>query len=85
MEAEIRNWQDSSNILKCPEYIKEQSIFRLDQIKQKAPECFAKGTCINCGCDIIEKSFEIAACECYPERMDKKTWEKFKKTNNYDI
>lgn len=36
-----------------------------------------------CGCSIIEKSFEMQACEesCYPERMNKEEWNKFKIDN----
>ena len=40
-----------------------------------------------CGCSIYEKSFENKSCEegCYPEMMDEKTWNQFKKDNNIEI
>lgn len=87
LEAEVRYWKSTSSFLENPKHIDEQSIWRLSQIKEKSPECIQELRCINCGCVTIEKSFETKACEegCYPELMDEKTWENFKKENNIQI
>ncbi len=87
MEAEVRHWKSTSSFLENPRHIDEQSIWRLDQIKEKSPECIQHLHCIMCGCDIKEKSFESKGCDegCYPEMMGKEEWEKYKKENNIDI
>lgn len=85
MVAQFRQWQSTMNFLKCPEHIEEQSIWRLNQIMFQSPECFIKGKCVDCGCDIVEKSFEDDACKkCYPELMDKEQWKNYKKQNNIE-
>ena len=82
-EAEFRHWQNSSTLLNSPKHIDEQSIWRLAQIKEKSPECIEKGFCRLCGCDVIDKSFEMDGCagKCYPERKNEKQWNEFKKQN----
>lgn len=73
-------------MLKCPKHIEEQSIWRLSQVKEKSPECMTNGFCRLCGCDVIDKSFEMDSCtgKCYPERMNEKKWNEFKKQNKID-
>lgn len=47
MDAEVQNWKDESG--NCESYIKEQSIWRLSQIKEKSPECLMlTGYCTHC-------------------------------------
>ena len=83
-EAEVRHWKSTSDFLKNPEHIDEQSIWRLSQIKEKSPECIQELRCVNCGCDINEKSFESKGCDegCYPPMMNKAEWTAFKRENN---
>lgn len=54
-----------------------------------SPECWKKGYCIQCGCEIIPKTTADMGCEnepyCYPEMMGKKEWKEFKKTNKIDL
>lgn len=71
----------------CPKHIQEQSIWRLDQVKQISPKCFTRNKCINCGCDVIEESFGNKGCEygCYPNLKSKEEWEKFKIDNKIEI
>lgn len=86
-EAEVRFWKSTSKFLNNPQYIDEQSIWRLSQIKEKSPECIQHTYCINCGCDIKEKSFESQGCEegCYPELMKEKEWNDYKQKHNIQI
>jgi len=86
-EAEVRYWKSTSKFLGNPPHIDEQSIWRLSQIKEHSPECMQHTYCVFCGCDVKEKSFETKGCEegCYPELMDKETWEKFKQKHNIQI
>ena len=83
----MRHWKSTSKFLDNPKHIDEQSIWRLSEIKRKSPNCINQMHCVMCGCEINEKSFESSGCEegCYPEMMDKKTWEKFKKDNKIEI
>lgn len=85
LEAEYRQWKSLSE--DEPSYITEQSIYRLEQIKEKSPKCLELGSCVNCGCDVNSKSFESQGCEfgCYGERLSKEDWETFKKQNNVTI
>lgn len=83
--AQVRHWKSTSEFMECPRYIEEQSIWRLEQIKEKSPACFEDGKCINCGCDIVEKSFETKADDCYPELMGKEVWEKYKIDNKITV
>lgn len=58
------------------EWIKERAAWRLNQVKEKSPECYEKDKCTHCGCQVSSKVFEDRACEggCYPE-MSKVQWE----------
>ena len=71
------------DILSPTNHIREQAIWRLSQIAEKAPECMEEGECRICGCDINGKVFEDRRCEglCYPVMMNAGEWEDFKKTN----
>lgn len=48
--------------------------------------CIKDGVCRCCGCDTIELAFGQKPCDgnCYPERMNKEEWEKFKITNKLE-
>lgn len=64
----------------------EQAIWR----RTKAPECMEKGECIYCGCEMIGKTLEDRGCEnperyCYPDMMNKKDWEKYKKDKDIKL
>ena len=68
-----------------PKHIREQAIWRMEQIKLKSPECFNKKECF-CGCDINFTVFQPDSCEeknkCFPELMSKKEWDEFKEKQN---
>ena len=70
-----------------PTYISEQSLHRLNLVKEKSPQCWEKGECIHCGCSLVESTFGFKGCEhgCYPDRMSKKEWEQFKKKNKITL
>ena len=76
-----------------PNHVWEQTIWRRNQVKEKSPECWEKGYCTVCGCDIIGKTYEDRACSkeelneepCYPAMMDKETWKEYKKSNNIKL
>lgn len=78
--AVIQSWFRS--ILPTQRHIKEQIIWRRGEVAMKSPECWREGHCIQCGCFIVEKTTADMGCEnepfCYPEMMDKKTWQSFK-------
>ncbi len=85
--AVIQSWFRS--ILPTPKHIKEQILWRREQVKDKSPMCWIEGHCIQCGCEIMGKTKADMGCEnepyCYPEMMGKKEWQEFKKTNNICI
>jgi len=66
-----------ADFIKLEEHIQEQIIWREERA---LPECIEKGQCISCGCDMPDMLYSDKSCErkCYPEMMDKETWEKFK-------
>jgi hypothetical protein len=65
------------------DWVVEQFEWRQSLVAEKSPACILGGACVNCGCDTPDKFYETDACEvgCYPEWMDKETWEEFKKSN----
>ena len=65
---------------KLDTHIKEQVIYR-DTVADL--ECKRIGEC-KCGCPLPDLYYADKTCEdsCYPELMDKDTWEKFKTDNN---
>jgi hypothetical protein len=60
-----------------PDHIEEQFAWRCEMAK----ECLKAGKCKVCGCSTPELFLASKACEnnppCYPEMMDKETWDKF--------
>lgn len=82
-DAQVNQWKSTSSFMKLDKYKEEQSIWRLEQIKDKSPECLKDGICVMCGCDVVEETFGWKGCDygCYPNRLSKELWEKFK-TNN---
>ena len=79
--AVIQSWVRS---IYTKKYIKEQIIWRREQVKIKSPECWKQGHCIQCGCEIIGKTTADMGCEnepyCFPEMMNKKDWQEYKKS-----
>jgi hypothetical protein len=58
---------------------REQIIWR----RLQARRCMANEECIYCGCEMIGKTMEDRGCSnpdrlCYPDMMDRKTWDKYK-------
>ena len=82
--AVIQSWIRS--ILPTPKHIKEQIDWRREQVKKKSYLCWQQGACIQCGCEIKGKITADMGCEnppyCYPEMMNRRDWEKYKKDNN---
>jgi len=74
------------SILPTPTHVKEQILWREQKVKEKSPECWSSGACVQCGCIIKEKIKADMGCEnepyCYPEMMGKKKWNQTK-TNEY--
>lgn len=65
-----------------PEHVKEQAIWRLEQVKEKSPECYILDICkMPCQCQISSKVFEDRSCSgeevgkpCYPPMMSEQEW-----------
>ncbi len=85
--AVIQSWFRS--LLPVKKHVKEQIIWRRGQVALKSPECWKEGHCIQCGCFIVAKTTADMGCEnepfCYPEMMNKKDWENYKKQNNIKL
>lgn len=64
-------------------HIIEQAQWRKGCIQDKSPKCLLKGKCEYCECDINESVLSTPGCNhgCYPEMMDKDTWEDYKLKN----
>lgn len=71
--------QYGPEFIRVEPHIREQIMFRMDVSK---PECIAEKKCTECHCDVPGLMYADKMCggECYPEMMDKDTWEEFKKT-----
>lgn len=63
-------------------HIREQIDWRMIVMRK---ECFNTGSCEECGCEVPALQMANKTCDgmCYPEMMDKKTWEEFKGTLVY--
>lgn len=59
-------------------HIREQIEVRIDSMDRK---CYYMGECKICGCATTALQMADKACDnpCYPEMMDKVTWNKFKR------
>lgn len=64
------------NIL-IPKHIKEQIKERLKQIKR---ECYKKGHCIYCSCEISKMIYTNKICDnkCYSSFLNRKKYKKYK-------
>lgn len=80
IQAKHREVLDSFGEL--PKYIKEQSQWRLNQVRIKSPKCYEEDKCVHCGCQVSSKVLEQRACSnngfCYPEMMNEADWNLFK-------
>lgn len=72
-----------------PAHLYEQAIWRRLQVIERSPECWAKGNCVHCGCEMVGKTLEDRGCvedpQCYPDIMTKKEWKTFKEANDIKI
>lgn len=57
-------------------HIHEQIRFRLKVMNQ---ECYSKGSCVVCGCEVPELQMCTKTCDgnCYPPLMNKDKWNRF--------
>ena len=91
-QAYFRKGREIAGI-KLDDHIYEQIIWRRTQVMEKSPDCWKEGHCQVCGCEILGKTMEDRSCAapevgreaCYPEMMDKSTWEKYKLDNNIKL
>ena len=69
-----------AEFIQLEEHIQEQIVWRE---KLALPECIKNKQCY-CGCDMPDMLYADKTCErnCYPEMMNKETWENYKKQNN---
>lgn len=77
-------FSDKASLL--PLWKKEQIIWRLE----KAKACVDNKSCLYCGCSMPHRAYSDIGCEdpirkCYPEMMNKETWEKYKIDNNIEV
>lgn len=67
-------------------HIEEQYFWRIEQVKEKSPECLENKECKKCHCEIPELFLADKACEnnppCYPEMMSESEWNQFKYYNS---
>lgn len=59
-------------------HTREQILYRIS----KCPDCIEEGKCQKCGCSVPGKFFVAKSCnegERFPDLMDDKQWEEFKK------
>lgn len=79
-------------------HIYEQIIWRRTQVMSLSPKCWDQGHCRICGCEILGKTMEDRGCAineipledrdsnpCYPDMMDEKVWESYKKSKNIKL
>lgn len=96
LQAFFRKTQLKIDGISLDQHIFEQIIWRRLQVRAKSPMCWQSGTCIVCGCDILGKTMEDRACSlsenpdlkkepCYPNMMDKITWQEYKKLNRIKL
>lgn len=59
-------------------HIREQITYR---IKIMNRECYNSGSCIKCGCmtTALQMCDKVCDGNCYPEMMNKKSWEEYKR------
>ena len=81
IQGYIRDFAKNFNLV--DEHILEQATWREQQVKDKNPKCYELGMCEYCECSLKESLISDPACKhgCYPKMMDKRVWDKFKKTN----
>lgn len=76
--------------MKLPTHMWEQIVWRRTQVIEKSPECWNKGNCQECGCEILGKTMEDRECSkaedpCYPAMMNEHSWEIYKRINNIKL
>lgn len=67
-----------------PDWYQEQIAYRMLQCKD---DCRINKRCTYCGCDYPGKLYVEESCnkgERFPDLMNKRDWEKFKKDNNIE-
>lgn len=87
LQGNLRAIGSKISFLKPAPHIEEQAWWRLQQIKEKSPECLNQGQCKVCGCSTDEIVFEDRPCkgDCYPAMMGDLDWAKYKFKNKIEI
>lgn len=82
IEGNVQMYFDSLGMK--PDWYKEQIAYRMLQCKD---DCGISKRCKYCGCDYPGKLYVEESCnngERFPDLMNKRDWEKFKKDNNIE-
>lgn len=60
-------------------HIREQIEFRIQIMK---PECYAQGSCVECGCEttMLQMAYKSCDAKCYPVLMGAGDWKHFKRS-----
>lgn len=67
-----------------PLYYKEQILYRAS----KCEDCYARGKCYKCGCDLPGKHYVTESCNDgvrFPDLMNEADWNKYKEENQINI
>lgn len=89
VQAFLRKFRQQLTIggISLPQHQWEQIVWRRIEVRKKSYNCWRRGHCTFCGCDILGKTMEDRGCEnpdklCYPPMMDKATWEQYKQDHD---
>tara|TARA_R110002050_G_scaffold267498_1_gene409175 strand:+ start:1558 stop:1866 length:309 start_codon:yes stop_codon:yes gene_type:complete len=72
-------------LIKSPDYIMEQYLYRLSLCKK---DCIPNKKCVYCGCPPIKKAFVKQSCnkgKRFPDLLTENQWKVFKKENNINV
>lgn len=80
------NWEGVNDNMKLS-HVQEQFIYRMFLVDLSSPQCITTKACRICGCDTPQLFFAKKACEgsCYPELLNQKDWENYKKEKSINI
>jgi hypothetical protein len=82
-EGNFWYWLNNNYPKLVPTHYKEQFYYRLNTMNKN---CLYNSQCVKCGCDIPQLQWCTKQCDasCYPPRMSKRKWIKFKLSVNLD-